>query len=55
VRYFHNGDRAAAEALHDVLGGALRPRGYSAGDLKSMTGYADLPQRGTLEVWVPAG
>jgi outer membrane biosynthesis protein TonB len=55
VRYFYSADRANAEALHDALGAVLRPRGFSAGDLKSMTDYADLPRRGTLEVWVPAG
>ena len=53
VRYFHAGDRANAEALHDALGSALRGRGFSAGDLKSMAGYDPAPQRGTLEVWVP--
>ena len=55
VRYFYPGDRAKAEALHDALGSALRGRGFSAGDLKSMTGYDPAPRRGTLEVWVPAG
>ena len=55
VRYFYSADRANAEALHDALGTVMRPRGFSAGDLKSMTDYADLPRRGTLEVWVPAG
>lgn len=53
VRYFYDADRGNAEALHDALGGVLRPRGFSAGDLKSMTGYDPAPRRGTLEVWVP--
>lgn len=53
VRYFHAGDRATAEALHDAVGNALRGRGFSAGDLKSMAGYDPAPQRGTFEVWVP--
>lgn len=55
VRYFHSGDRGDAEALHDALGVALRGRGFSAGDLKSMTDYRPAPRRGTIEVWVPAG
>ena len=55
VRYFFAADRADAEALHDALGAALRGRGFSAGDLKSMAGYDPAPRRGTLEVWVPAG
>jgi|GEM_PF-2596862 len=54
VRYFYPADRADAEALHDALGAALRGRGYSAGDLKTMTGFRPLPRRGTIEVWVPA-
>lgn len=54
VRYFHPGDRANAEALHDALGGALRGRGFSAGDLKSMNDYDPSPRPGTLEVWVPS-
>jgi hypothetical protein len=55
VRYFYLDDRAEAEALQDALGAVLRSRGYSAGDLKAMTGYKPSPRRGTLEVWVPAG
>ncbi len=55
VRYFFADDRAQAEALQDALGAVLRPRGFSGGDLKSMTGYRPSPRRGTLEVWVPAG
>jgi hypothetical protein len=55
VRYFFPRDRAPAEALHDALGDVLRDRGFSAGDLKSMTGYQPSPRRGTIEVWVPVG
>ena len=55
VRFFHAGDRAAAERLVSTL----RPLFANAGRAAPMTpidfgDYAPLPSVGTLEVWVPS-
>jgi DNA-directed RNA polymerase specialized sigma24 family protein len=54
VRYFHAGDRAAAEALVRAAGAALGADGYAAPRAASdFTDYRPAPRPGTLEIWLP--
>ncbi|HEX6012034.1 MAG TPA: hypothetical protein VFY87_09595 [Geminicoccaceae bacterium] len=54
VRYFHAGDRAAAEALVRAARPALSADGYAApGAPSDFTHYRPAPRPGTLEIWLP--
>jgi hypothetical protein len=54
VRYFHVGDRAAAERLVNALGPFLAWHGRAAPSTPiDFTDFRPLPRAGSLEIWLP--
>ncbi|MBX3566910.1 MAG: hypothetical protein KF914_02555 [Rhizobiaceae bacterium] len=55
IRYFHEGDRLAANLLRDNLNSTLQSVGFSSLEIREVgepTSVAKKPAKGILEIWV---